>query len=140
MAIQRDRLDASAAASLYSSKLNKVIVEDLLMMNQVVKEIKENAELAVIIQPLENMKFAVATDASFANHDFQLQRGQMILIHENGLKEDLSTKSNLLWWRSGKLQRVINSTLAAEIQSLSKGLADLMWTIVIYKELRDEKM
>ena len=64
----------------------------------------------------------------------------MILIHENGLKEDLSTKSNFLWWRSGKLQRVINSTLAAEIQSLSKGLADLMWTIVIYKELRDEKM
>ncbi|CAK9113040.1 GABA transporter 1, partial [Durusdinium trenchii] len=89
-----------------------VIVEDLLMMNQVVKEIKENAELAVIIQPLENMKFA----------------------------EDLSTKSNLLWWRSGKLQRVINSTLAAETQSLSKGLADLTWTIVIYKELRDEKM
>ena len=62
------------------------------------------------------------------------------MIHENGLKEDLSTKSNFLWWRSGKLQRVINSTLAAEIQSLSKGLADLMWTIVIYKELRDEKM
>ena len=57
----------------------------------------------------------------------------MILSHEPGLRDGHLVKANLLAWRSAKLQRVVNSTLAAESQSMGKGLGDLMWT----KELTD---
>ena len=134
------RPDASAAASLCSSKINRMKIEDVLMMNEAVKEIKENSGLEIRIQPLKKMRLAVVTDASFGNHDFHSQAGQMILSHEDGLREGRKVTTNLLWWRSGKLQRVVNSTLAAETQSLSKGLGDLMWALVLFRELQEEKM
>lgn len=134
------RPDASAAASLCSSKINKMKADDILMMNEAVKEIKENSGLEIRIQPLSRMRFAVVTDASFGNSDFHSQAGQMIISHEVGLREGKKVPANLLWWRSGKLQRVVNLTLAAEAQSLSKGLGDLTWALVLFRELQEEKM
>ena len=131
------RPDAAGVASLMSSRLNKMVVEDLLQLNDAIKEIKGNAALAISIQPLKKMRLAVVTDASFANHGFHSQGGQMILSHEEGLKEGLEVKTNLLWWRSGKLQRVVNSTLAAETQSLSRGIGDLMWLMLLFKEIQE---
>ena len=63
----------------------------------------------------------------------------MILAHEPGLKKGIKVRTNLLWWRSAKLQRVVNSTLAAETQSLSKGIGDLLWMKVMLRELMEEK-
>ena len=63
----------------------------------------------------------------------------MILCHEAGLQENQRVKTNLLWWRSARLQRVVNSTLAAETQSLSRGLGDMLWIMVLFEELKDEK-
>ena len=63
----------------------------------------------------------------------------MILAHEPGLREGRKVKTNVLAWRSGKLQRVVNSTLAAETQSLSKGLGDLMWLAVLMEEITNPK-
>ena len=61
----------------------------------------------------------------------------MILCHEDGLQENQRVRANLLCWRSSRLQRVVNSTLAAETQSLSRGLGDLLWVMVLFEELRD---
>jgi hypothetical protein len=80
------------------------------------------------------------TNAPFGNHGFHSQGGQMIISHEEGLKEGKNVAVNLLWWRSGKLQQVVNLTLAAETQSLSKGIGDLMWMTVLFKELQTEDM
>ena len=41
---------------------------------------------------------------------------------------------NLMHWRSGKIHRVVNSTLAAETQSFSRGLAELSWTVTVFNE------
>lgn len=71
------------------------------------------------------------------NSGYHSQGGQVILTHEPGLRDGKVVKANLLAWRSAKLQRVVNSTLAAETQSMGKGLGDLMWTKVLLKELTD---
>ncbi len=44
---------------------------------------------------------------------------------------------NLLHWKSGKLQRTVNSTLAAETQALARGVGDLLWMLVMYMEITD---
>ena len=96
------RPDAAGVASLMSSRLNRMVVEDLISLNEAVKEIKSHADLTISIQPLSKMKLAVVTDASFGNHGFHSQGGQMILSHEDGLKDANEVTANLLWWRSGK--------------------------------------
>eukprot|EP00435_Cladocopium_sp_Y103_P012580 s2098_g3.t1 len=133
------RPDAAGPSSLMSSRLTRMVVEDLIQLNEVVKVLKDSAELTIQIQPLKNMQLAVITDASFGNDGFHSQGGQMILSHEPGLKGGAKVKTNLLWWRSAKLQRVVNSTLAAETQSLSKGIGDLLWMKVLIRELTEEK-
>ena len=62
----------------------------------------------------------------------------MVICHEKGLRENLEVKANLLCWRSGRIQRVVNSTLAAETQALSRGFGDLLWVMVLFEELKDE--
>ena len=131
------RPDAAGPSSLHSSKLANLKIEDILAINGTVKRLKETAEFAVILQPLHNMKLSIVTDASFANNGYHSQGGQMVIAHEPGLRDGLKVKTNLVGWRSGRLQRVVNSTLAAETQSLSRGLGDLMWIMVLVKELSE---
>ncbi|CAJ1427962.1 unnamed protein product [Effrenium voratum] len=47
------RPDASAAASMYSSKLKTMVVSDLLEINKVVKRLQENAGLTLQVQKLD---------------------------------------------------------------------------------------
>ena len=133
------RPDAAGPSSIMSSRLTRLTVEDIVDLNEVVKKLKETPEMAIKIQPLTNMQLAVVTDASFGNNGHHSQGGQMIVAHEPGLKEGRKVKANLVWWRSARLQRVVNSTLAAETQSLSKGLGDLLWMKVLLRELQEEK-
>eukprot|EP00913_Durusdinium_trenchii_P026417 g24785.t1 len=133
------RPDAAGPSSLMSSRLTSMKVEDLYTLNEVIKQLKKSSDLSLKVQPLKEMKLAVITDASFGDDGFHSQGGQMIIAHEEGLKKGLKVKTNLLWWRSAKLQRVVNSTLAAETQSLSKGMGDLLWMKVLFKELLEEK-
>ena len=104
-----------------------------------VRNLKKTSSLTVKIQPLKELKLAVVSDASFGNDEFHSQGGQMILAHEPGLKSGEKVKANLLWWRSGRLQRIVNSTLAAETQAMARGLGDLMWMKVLFKELENEQ-
>ena len=58
-----------------SSRLNKMVVEDLISLNEAVKEIKSHADSTISVQPLSKMKLAVVTDASCGNHGFHSQGG-----------------------------------------------------------------
>ena len=133
------RPDAAGPSSLLSSRLTRLTVEDLCTINEVIRNPKKKPDLSLRVQPLQSMKFAVVSDASFGNDNLHSQGGQMILCHEAGLQENQRVKTNLLWWRSARLQRVVNSTLAAETQSLSRGLGDMLWIMVLFEELKDEK-
>ena len=131
------RPDASGPSSLLASKLTKLTIEDILAINETVKALKEKADLSVRIQPIPNMKIGVVTDASFANSGFHSQGGHVIIAHGDKLMQGEKVITNVLMWKSGKLQRVVNSTLAAETQSLSRGLADLLWTSVMLEEFQN---
>lgn len=72
----------------------------------------------------------------FANaKNGKTQAGHMMVTFDKSLLEGGEAVTNLLHWRSGKLQRTVNSTLAAETQSLARGVGDLLWMRVMYLEL-----
>ena len=133
------RPDLAGPASLMSSGLTRMKVEDIVALNEVVRAIKKEPGLAIRIQPLRKMRFGVVSDASFGNDEMHSQGGQMIICYEDGLQKNEKAKTNILCWRSGRLQRVCNSTLAAETQSLSRGMGDLLWIMVLFEELQEEE-
>eukprot|EP00913_Durusdinium_trenchii_P035579 g33295.t1 len=134
------RPDAAGPSSLMASKLSRLTVEDIKQLNSVVKDLKEHSKLSLMIQPLRKMKLSVVTDASYANNGFHSQGGHLVIAHESCWRDGVAAPTNILSWRSAKLQRVVNSTMAAETQSLSRGLAELTWTMLLMKELQDGRL
>lgn len=82
------------------------------------------------------MKWGVISDASWANaKQGKTQAGHMLVVFHEDLMKGERAKMILPHWRSGKLQRTVGSTLAAETQSLARGVGDLLWMLVMYLEL-----
>ena len=134
------RPDASAAASMFSSIMKEMKIGDIAELNQVILRLKETSDLALQIQaiPEERMKWGVVTDASYANaRGGKTQGGHLLLAFDRELLEGKSAICNVLHWKSGKLPRTVNSTLAAETQSLARGIGDLLWMMVMYAEVVD---
>ena len=134
------RPDAAAAASMFSSQLLEMKVGDIADLNKVLIRIKQSSELALKIQALDEqrMRWGVISDASWANaRGGKTQGGHLLITFDNEMLEGKTARCNLLHWKSGKLQRTVSSTLAAETQSLARGIGDLLWMMVMYWELVD---
>jgi hypothetical protein len=58
----------------------------------------------------------------------------MLITFDRTMLDGRRAVCNLLHWKSGKLHRTVNSTLAAETQSLARGVGDL-WMMVMYFEI-----
>ena len=132
------RPDAAAAASMFSSQMMEMKVEDILELNKVVAALKKDSDMTLRIQPIEEaqMRWGVFCDASWANaKNGKTQAGHMLVVFDKDLLEGKQAKMNLLHWKSGKLHRTVNSTLAAETQSLARGVGDLLWMMVMYLEM-----
>ena len=141
-AAKEGRPDCAAGASLLAGSLNRLKIQDIVDLNKIIKETKANSGMSLKIQPIpeEEMCFGVITDAAFANAgNGSSQGGFGILCYEKKLAATGRARGNLLYWRSGKIHRVVSSTLAAETQSLAKGLQELSWSITVYNEISDPK-
>lgn len=137
-AAKEGRPDCAAAASLIASTLSKMTVQDVADLNKVIKEVKESAAQCIQIQPIEPSRlcWGVITDASYANASGGASQGAYgVICYDEDLLHQGRGKANLIHWKSNKIHRVVNSTLAAEAQSLSRGLSELAWTVTIYNEI-----
>ncbi|CAK9017487.1 Retrovirus-related Pol polyprotein from transposon RE1 (Retro element 1) (AtRE1) [Includes: Protease RE1 [Durusdinium trenchii] len=135
------RPDAAAAASLIASSMSELKVQDIMDLNKAIGQVKEEEDLALRIQgiPMEELSRGVVTDASYANVCKGKSQGAFaVLALEKKVATQGKGRCNLLHWRSGKLHRIVNSTLAAETQSLSRGLAELAWTVTVFNEFTTE--
>ena len=139
-AAKEGRPDAAAAASLGAATFPKPVIQDLIDVNKAVHLIKTNPALAIKIRaiPFESLAWGVVSDASFANAYGGNSQGAygVIAFHED-LQRGRRVPCSLVSWRSGRIHKVVNSTLAAETQALSKGLGELCWIVSIFNELTD---
>ena len=137
-AAKEGRPDAASVASLVASSLSNLRVQDVMDLNKAIIAVKKRADLSLRIQsiPFGDLQWGVITDASYANATKGRSQGAFAVIaFEEKVVKEGSGRCNLLHWRSGKIQRVVNSTLAAETQSLSRGLSELSWTVTVFNEL-----
>ena len=139
---KESRPDAAAAASLVASSLNSLCIQDILDLNRAIRAVRQNADLHLKIQPIPEpqLSWGVITDASYANASKGRSSGAFAVVaFEKELLERGEGKCNLLHWRSGKIGRVVSSTLSAETMSLSRGLSELSWSVTVYHEFLDAR-
>ena len=132
------RPDLVGEVSILSSRIPDLRVKDLRDMNRVVDRAKATAELTVTIKGIseERIGFGVVSDASYANvREGGSQGGHCIIAFDVGIHEGQVVDCNVLYWKSGRIHRVVNSTLAAESMSLSRALGDLTWCVTLFNEL-----
>ena len=137
-ASREGRPDAAASASLSASKFPKPVVQDLIDLNKSIQIIKSRPDLNIKIRsiPVDKLAWGVMTDASFDNAgDGKSQGAYGVLAFHEDLQKGYRVPCSLVTWKSGRIQRVVNSTLAAEAQSLSKGLGELCWIMSVYNEM-----
>ena len=79
-----------------------------------------------------------AHDASFDNMPkHKSQRGFFMMIAEKGIIKDHNKmhRTHLIGWSSGRIQRAVRSTLAAEAYSCSEAMDNMFWVRAVLTEL-----
>ena len=139
-AAKEGRPDLAAPASILAARMKNLKVKDLLEINKAIQSAKGKRDLTLryFPTPPERLGWGTVTDASWANHEDGSSQGAVAIVaFDKSLLEGEVAACSIVWWKSGKLRRKVTSTLAAEAQSLNKGLGDLVWARAIYAELLD---
>ncbi|CAE6919208.1 unnamed protein product [Symbiodinium sp. KB8] len=134
------RPDVAGATSMLASRVGSLKVRDLIELNRAVEETKKLRDLTLCSYPIkpQDLGWGAITDASWANHSDGSSQGALAIIaFDRAILDGRRAPCSLIWWKSAKLKRKVGSTLAAETQSLLKGLGELMWAKAIHGELMD---
>lgn len=119
-ASNQTRPDVSYDALELSTATREPKVKDLLHANKVIKKLKlkQSNILFPDLGDLEQLRLTVFCDASYANLTDGVSSAGGHIVFLTGK----DNRSCPLSWRSGKIRRVVRSTLAAEALSMADGL------------------
>ena len=111
---------------------NQATIADLVRLNKLVERVKRECVNLYFprLQALEKCIIECYSDASFGNLPRDESQGGLIIF----LKDE-SGKRCPIFWQSRKLDRVVNSTLAAEAMALIEGAGAAVNIAEIIKQL-----
>ena len=139
-AASNTRPDLSARLSLLQARINCATIRDLLEANRLLSDAKKHSDTRVTYDPIpiEDLRFIVYSDASFASREKQQsQKGGIILAaHQQVMRQQPASASPIVWY-SKKISRVVASTLAAETFALSHAIDLLDWIRLSWEWLRN---
>eukprot|EP00971_Amphidinium_carterae_P259053 5141091-Amphidinium_carterae.1 len=109
-----------------STKASELTVEHLKEAAKTVKHLKQTAEMSLTLHSFipTQVKIAVVADGSpNAKNEPRGQGGSLVAFTTEDLQHGRTAKFSPVAWRSGKLERVTASSLAAESYSMVAGLS-----------------
>ena len=134
------RPDLGFEAIDLSTRFTKATYEDLHRSIKALKRLKVEKDQCMFLVPdlgdQKNWKLEVSTDASWGNCQdgiCSMSGHVVLLVGKNGRTVPLA-------WESGKIQRVVNSTLAAEMLACKKGLEDAFYLKTILEEINGNEL
>ena len=131
------RPDLAAWTALLQQKIGKATVDDLIDANRLVAKIRDLKHTKVVVKsiPFEKGCLVTTSDASWANcADLGSQAAYMVLFAHEDLKKDQWAEVSPLRWKSWKLERKTQSTLGAELMSVSRAIAEGDWLRSLFSE------
>ncbi|CAE8627158.1 unnamed protein product, partial [Polarella glacialis] len=132
------RPDAAGPASIIAGTFPAPLIQDLIDLNKAVEALQKRPDLNLKIHPIPlcDLRLGCVSDASFANAaENRSQGSQGVIAYHKDLVKGKTAQCSLLRWRSGKIQQVVNSTLAAETRSLSTAVAQLTWHLCMLHDV-----
>ena len=132
---------ASLTASVQQSIANGSVA-DIAKANHAVAEARDHRRTTITIHPipLHSLKLLVTADASWGTEpDLKSQGAHMVCATTSDVEEGHACIVSPLKWKSQKQERAVSSTLAAELLTVSKGVAEATWMREFFLEAQDEK-
>ena len=119
--------------SFLSTHFKDAKVSDLIAANKAVRKIQTH-DVEVLFRKLvmdENLKIVLYTDSAYKNlcDDIGSCFGYVIFLL------DINSHCSPITWCSKKIQRVVNSTLAAETMALMNGIKDALYVKAVLLEM-----
>ena len=135
------RPDGAYATNQLQKRQSGPCVEDLKMANKAITEIKDTADLGIVLRPMSHkMVVVVWTDSALYNSEGELiendeelakydkhkvhsQAGALVgMMNQADLEKTGDLPVSVLDWRSRAAKRVVTSTFAAESAAAADGL------------------
>ena len=135
------RPDGAYATNQLQKRQSGPCVEDLKMANKAITEIKDTADLGIVLRPMSHkMVVVVWTDSALYNSEGELiendeelakydkhkvhsQAGALVgMMNQADLEKTGDLPVSVLDWRSRATKRVVTSTFAAESAAAADGL------------------
>ena len=130
--VRNSRPDLAFEVTELSMKIKQATVGDWQKAVKCVKKLQscESEIFYPRLDCIQNIQLEVFSDASFANLYDGVSSAMGYVIFATNNNQACSSG-----WRSGKIKRVVKSTLAAEALALSEGLGEAMYLQKIINEL-----
>ena len=135
------RPDLAAYTATVQQKIAQGKVSDIAVANQAISEARDFKHLKIKIKPipLSELTILVTADASWTTEDdLRSQGAYMVCATREKMKDGGTTCVSPLKWKSQKQERAVSSTLAAELLTVSKGVAEAAWTRQFFLEVMDK--
>lgn len=132
------RGDLSTQVSLGQQSMPNPTVKDLKRVNNAVRRAKQFADTAVVFPstPINQLAFSMHSDPSLCN---ARKKGTQAGYVTGATTRDLDNNRSAVWvpirWKSGRLKRLVTSTLSGEAQGFMQGLRELEWVMVQVHEI-----
>lgn len=135
----QSRPDLSVQTSLSQQAFPQPRIEDFRMANQAIRRAKQNRQVGITFPPINPQDITVVchSDAAFANRGNHTQAGFIVGFTESKLQDGIEAYWCPAAWKSYKLARAMNSTLAAESQALSTATGTVEWILLLLAEILD---
>ena len=124
------RPDTGFEVCQIASNLKNATIKDLIIVNKIIKRLRETQYYLKYRPIRENHKIVLFTDASFGN----LPNGGSQGPHLIYLVGDDNT-CNLMSWQSKRIKRVAKSSLTAETLALSEGVDSAYYISTLFAEI-----
>jgi hypothetical protein len=135
---KQTRGDLSVQVSFGQQSLPEPKVKDLRRANNALRRAKQHSELGLRYAPIpiKELAYVMHSDASLANiKKTATQGGYVIGATHRKLLANQTAPWQPVAWRSGRLKRVIVSTLASEAQAYLLGVRELEWVLTQTMEI-----
>ena len=131
------RPDLCSMTAYVRQKTKDATVQDLVEANKAIAEAWDHRRVQLVIRPipLHDLALLVVADASWTTKDdLRSQGAYMVCATSRAMLTGKTTVVSPLKWKSQKQERAVSSTLAAELLTVSKGVAECTWSRQFFLE------
>ena len=131
------RPDLCSMTAYVQQKTKDATVQDLVEANKAIAEAWDHRKVQIVVRPipLHDLVLLVVADASWTTKDdLRSQGAYMVCATSKAMLTGKTTILSPLKWKSQKQERAVSSTLAAELLTVSKGVAECTWSRQFFLE------